>query len=110
MRISVVSDVLTDTYDGYAMDSEFVRNYISGMDDSTIVPGVSAWDNVIVTKEADQLTVTADLATMTIVEDNDPSGNGGQLVCSDWIRDYITGADAYWLVPGALVADKITFA
>lgn len=108
MRISVVSDVLMDTYDGYAVDSEFIREYIDGMDDSTIVPGVASWDNVIVTKEADRLTVTADLTTMTVVEDNDPSGNAGQLVCSDWIRDYITGADAYWLVPGALVADQIT--
>lgn len=110
MQISVVSDVIADCYDGYVVDTDFVRDYIRGMNHNLIVPGVTAWNSVTTTYDDEgRIVITADLATEPLVADNDPSGYEGQAVNEQWIREYITGADAYWLVPGALVAGEITF-
>ncbi|QNJ57668.1 hypothetical protein SEA_KEANU_63 [Streptomyces phage Keanu] len=111
MRITVVSERISDTYDGDAVNAEWAAKYLAGADDSLFVPGVASWDNVVTSEDDEgRIVITADLTTLTEVADNDPSGNAGQLVSEDWVRDYILGADVYWFAPETLKATEITFA
>jgi hypothetical protein len=111
MRVTVVSELVSDMYDGRVVDENFVREYLAGTDDSLLVPGVTSWDNPqVTTNDEGQIVITADLVTEDRVAADHPSGNGGQPVSQDWVRDYITGADAYWFAPEVLTATEVTFA
>lgn len=111
MRVTITTDVLTDEYDGQPTKTpEFFTGYISGAEPH-LVPGVTSWDNVTAEMIGDdQAKITADLTTLLVVADNDPSGNAGQEVSEDFVRDYILGADAYWLAPDVAKATDVTFA
>lgn len=110
MRVKITSDVLMDEYDGTKVGADFAVGYIAGAE-PYIVPGVVSWDNVTADMpDPNTLVVEADLTTLLEVADNDPSGNAGQEVTEDWVRKYITGADAYWLAPEVLRATEVTFA
>lgn len=114
MRVTVASTVVEPKHDGYDVTADFVTKYVAEVDDSAFVPGVLSWDKLHITEHAAEdgstkILISADLVTEEVVT-NDPNGYNGQEVSEDWIRSYITGADAYWLVPGALVPDEVTFA
>lgn len=113
MRVTITSDVLATSYDGSAITPEWAREYIAGAE-SMIVPGVVGWDNVTARgqqgDDGEQIVISADLTTLLVVADDDPSGNAGQEVSEAFVKDYITGADAYWLAPEVLVAREVTFA
>ncbi|QJD54010.1 hypothetical protein SEA_GALACTICA_63 [Streptomyces phage Galactica] len=108
MRIRVVSDVLENQYDGHAVTGGFAKNYMEASE-SYIVPGVTSWDNVQ-TEMPDPATIvlTADVTTLGEVPAGDASGQDGRPVDASWVREYILGADAYWLIPGALRATEVT--
>lgn len=108
MRITVVSEQVSDMYDGYVVDEEFVSSYLAGTDQSLLVPGVLSWDNAQVSyNDEGNIVVTADLATEDVVSSGDWKG---QDVGPDWIMGYIMGAADHWFAPGLMMAKKITFA
>lgn len=110
MRVTITSDRLADEYDGNdTRDPEFYTGYLAGAE-PYIVPGVTGWDNVAAEVTDDKVVITADLETEDKVAKDDPSGNGGQEVSQDYIRDYVLGADAYWLAPDVLKATEVAFA
>lgn len=111
MRVIIATDILADEYDGQPTKTPaFLTGYIAGAE-PYIVPGVVSWDNVTAEMLGDdKAKITADLTTELVVADNDPSGNAGQIVTEDWVRDYILGADAYWLAPDVAKATEVTFA
>lgn len=109
MRISIVADVVLEEYDCYPVAAEYVRDYIAGTDQQLIVPGVISWDNVVtadgVREDGERfVTITADLTTEDVVTGNEEYN--GDAVTTDFVRDYIAGADVYWLISGALLAPK----
>jgi hypothetical protein len=96
MRIRIVTDVITPEYDGSKVTAEFVREYIAGCE-HVVMPEVDSWDNVVTEDLPDgRVAITADLVP------SDPT------VTTESIREFVMGADAYWLIPGALVADEFT--
>lgn len=107
MRIRVISDRITDTYDGVVVDAEWAKEYVAGCT-NLIVPGVLSWDSVQTEWEGDNnIVISADLATEDVVSE---AGNyTGDEVSEDFVRQYILGADIYWLAPGVLKATAITF-
>lgn len=108
MRIRVVSDVLENEYDGHAVTGGFAKDYVEASE-SHIVPGVTSWDDVQVEMpDPATIVLTANIATTEEVPAGDASGQGGRPVDASWVREYITGADAYWLIPGVLRATEVT--
>lgn len=107
MRITITSDILENEYDGSAVTASWAREYIAGCE-SLIVPGVISWDNVTTTApDPATIVITADLATEDVVSEGEYKGDE---VSEEFVRSYITGADAYWLAPGVLRASEVTFA
>ena len=110
MRITVTSELLTKSYDGHStLAADFFTGYVRGAE-PYIVPGVTSWDNVTAEVVDKKVVISADLTTLLEVPSGDQGGNAGQPVNEDWVRDYITGADAYWLAPEVLKATEVTFA
>lgn len=110
MRVTVTADILADEYDGTPTnDPAFFVGYIAGAE-PYIVPGVTGWDKVTAEVTGDTVVISADLATDDKVASDHPSGNGGQEVSEQYIREYILGADAYWLAPDVSKATEVTFA
>lgn len=110
MRITVTSSLITESYDGSdTTAADFFTGYVAGAE-SLIVPGVTGWDNVTAEVTGDQVVISADLTTLPEVPAGDQGGNAGVPVSEDWIRDYIMGADAYWLAPEVLMPTEVTFA
>ncbi|AZS06704.1 hypothetical protein HOU95_gp103 [Streptomyces phage Hiyaa] len=110
MRVTITSDVLEHEHDGQPVNSNFATAYIAGAE-PYIVPGVTSWDNVQAEMpDPNTVVITADLTTLDTVPKDDASTHGDTPVTTDWVRDYVTGADAYWLAPGVLRATEVTFA
>jgi len=107
MRITISSDVLENEYDSFPVTGSWAREYIAGAG-SVIVPGVISWDNVTAEMpDPGTLVITADLVTEDVISSGDYKGDE---VNEEFVRSYVTGADAYWLAPGVLVAREVTFA
>src|SRR5690606_19748322 len=67
-----------------------------------------SWDNVTAEMpDPGTLVITADLVTEDVISSGDYKGDE---VNEEFVRSYVTGADAYWLAPGVLVAREVTFA
>lgn len=104
MRIRIVADVLMPEYDGNKITAEFVREYIAGCE-NVIVPGVTSWDNVVTGDLPDgRITVTADLVTGGTTGPD----YGNEEVTPEFVRTYVEGAEAYWLIPGVLFVDEFS--
>lgn len=105
-QIRIVSDVVNTSYDGSQVTPEWVAEYIAGCE-HLIVPGVSSWQGVRASKEDGQIVVVADLTTEGRIAEGDYKGDE---VSEDFLREYVIGADAYWLAPEVLRATEVTFA
>lgn len=105
MKITIVSDLLAEEHDGQPVDADFVSEYLDRAGEH-IVPGVLQWRNPTVVHAPGTLTVTADLLVTDVVEHGEWKG---ETITEEWIRDYIVGADAYWLAPGVAQATSVTF-
>lgn len=113
MRIRVTSELLQTEYDGQPTTSpNFYADYLHSVGGGYVVPGVYGWavDSVSVSEkvgdESQVVVILADLETGGTIDSGDWSG---QVVNQKWVKDYILGADVYWLAPEVLKATEVVF-